>query len=80
MPWNINTEMVAKIVAVRVVTVSIGPFCTGFRCEELGAVGIFGKWTIGEGKWTNGDGKSPIRVGKSTIEVGKLSQCCPKAA
>ena len=32
---DINTEMVTKIVAVRAVNFSIGPFCTEFRCEHF---------------------------------------------
>ena len=34
-PRDINTEMVTKIVAVRAVNLSTGPFCTEFRCEQL---------------------------------------------
>ena len=32
---DINTEMVTKIVPVRAVDLSIGPFCTEFRCERF---------------------------------------------
>ena len=32
---DINTEIVMKTVHVRAVELSIGPFCTEFRCEQL---------------------------------------------
>ena len=34
-PRDINKEMFAKRVAVRAVELSIGAFCTEFRCEQL---------------------------------------------
>ena len=34
-PGDINTEIVTKMVPVRAVELSIGAFCTGFRCEQL---------------------------------------------
>ena len=34
-PRDINTEIVTKMVPVRAVDLSIGPFCTEFRCEQL---------------------------------------------
>ena len=30
-----NKEIVTKMVPVRAVDLSIGPFCTEFRCEQL---------------------------------------------
>ena len=38
---DINTEVVTKVVAVRAVNLSIGPFCTEFRCEQLFDEDIF---------------------------------------
>ena len=35
MPRDVNTEMVTEIVPVRAVDLSIGPFCTEFRCERF---------------------------------------------
>ena len=32
---DINTEIVTKMVPVRAVDLSIGPFCTEFRCERF---------------------------------------------
>ena len=32
---DINTEIVTKIVPVRAVDISTGPFCTEFRCERF---------------------------------------------
>ena len=32
---GIKTEIVTKVVPVRAVNLSIGPFCTEFRCEQL---------------------------------------------
>ena len=34
-PRDINTEMVTKVVPVRAVELSIGAFCTEFRCAQL---------------------------------------------
>ena len=34
-PRDINTEIVMKVVPVRAVNLSTGPFCTEFRCEQL---------------------------------------------
>ena len=34
-PGDINTEIVTKMVPVRAVDLSIGAFCTEFRCEQL---------------------------------------------
>ena len=34
-PRDINTEMVTKVVPVRAVNLSIGAFCTEFRCESF---------------------------------------------
>ena len=42
MPRDINIEMVTKIVPVRAVDLSIGPFCTEFRCERFCDDGVFG--------------------------------------
>ena len=38
---GIKTEIVAKVVPVRAVDLSIGPFCTEFRCEQLFDEDIF---------------------------------------
>ena len=35
LPRDVNMEMVTKIVPMRAVELSIGPFCTEFRCEQL---------------------------------------------
>ena len=35
LPRDISTEIFTKIVPVRAVNFSIGPFCTEFRCEQL---------------------------------------------
>ena len=35
MRWPQKTEIVTKVVPVRAVNLSIGPFCTEFRCEQL---------------------------------------------
>ena len=43
LPRDINTEMVTKIVPVRAVDLSIGPFCTEFRCERFCDVAVFQK-------------------------------------
>ena len=40
-PGDINTEMATKIVPVRAVNLSTGPFCTEFRCEQLCDEDIF---------------------------------------
>ena len=32
---DINTEIATKMVPMRAVDLSIGPFCTEFRCEQL---------------------------------------------
>ena len=40
-PRDINTEIVTKVVPVRAVNLSTGPFCTGFRCEQLCGDDIF---------------------------------------
>ena len=37
---DINTEIVTKMVPVRAVDLSIGPFCTEFRCEHFCDDGI----------------------------------------
>ena len=42
LPRDINTEMVTKIVPVRAVDLSIGPFCTEFRCERFCDDDVFG--------------------------------------
>ena len=34
-PRGIKTEIVTKVVPVRAVNLSTGPFCTEFRCEQL---------------------------------------------
>ena len=39
---DINKEMVTKIVPVRAVDLSIGPFCTEFRCERFRDDDVFG--------------------------------------
>ena len=46
LPRDINTEMFTKIVPVRAVNFSIGPFCTEFRCEQLCDGDIF--WDQGQ--------------------------------
>ena len=38
---DIKTEIVKKVVPVRAVNLSIGPFCTEFRCEQLCDEDIF---------------------------------------
>ena len=38
---GIKTETITKVVPVRAVNLSIGPFCTEFRCEQLCDDGIF---------------------------------------
>ena len=40
-PRDINTEIVTKVVPVRAVNLSTGPFCTEFRCEQLCDEDIF---------------------------------------
>ena len=40
-PQDINTEIVTKVVPVRAVKLSTGPFCTEFRCEQLCGEDIF---------------------------------------
>ena len=42
LPRDVNTEMVTKIVPVRAVDLSIGPFCTEFRCERFCDDDVFG--------------------------------------
>ena len=42
MPRNVNIEMVTKIVPVRAVALSIGRFCTEFRCERFCDDDVFG--------------------------------------
>ena len=41
MPRDIKTEIVTKVVPVRAVELSIGRFCTEFRCEQLCDDNIF---------------------------------------
>ena len=43
---GIKTEIVTKVVPARAVNLSIGPFCTEFRCEQLCDDGIF--WDQGQ--------------------------------
>ena len=40
-PRDINKEIVMKIVPVRAVDLSIGPFCTEFWCERFCDEGVF---------------------------------------
>ena len=42
MPRDVNIEMVTKIVPVRAVDLSIGRFCTEFRCERFCDDDVFG--------------------------------------
>ena len=42
LPRDVNIEMVTKIVPVRAVDLSIGPFCTEFRCERFCDDDVFG--------------------------------------
>ena len=42
MPRDVNMEMVTKIVPVRAVDLSIGPFCTEFQCERFCDDDVFG--------------------------------------
>ena len=42
LPRDVNIEMVTKIAPVRAVDLSIGPFCTEFRCERFCDDDVFG--------------------------------------
>ena len=42
LPRDVITEMVTKIIPVRAVDLSIGPFCTEFRCERFCDNDVFG--------------------------------------
>ena len=42
LPRDVNIEMVTKIVPVRAVDLSIGRFCTEFRCERFCDDDVFG--------------------------------------
>ena len=50
-PGDINTYIVTKVTPVRAVDLSIGPFCTEFRCEQLFDEDIFREgvnfWALG---------------------------------
>ena len=41
---DINTEMVTKIVPVRAVNLSTGPFCTECRCKRFCGDDVFSDW------------------------------------
>ena len=58
LPRDINTEIVTKIVPVRAVDLSIGPFCTEFRCERFCDDAVFG---IGVNFWSTSD-KAPTTI------------------
>ena len=49
MPRDVNMEMFTKIVPVRAVEISIGPFCTEFRCERFSVGGISLATMVGAG-------------------------------
>ena len=60
---DINMEMVTKVVLVRAVELSIGAFCTEFRCEQLCDNGIF--W-IGPGSRPSGSGNGHKKLDLGT--------------
>ena len=46
LPRDVNTEMVTKIVPVRAVDLSIGPFCTEFRRERFCDDDVFSQFIM----------------------------------
>ena len=60
---DINKEIVTKIVAVRAVDLSIGPFCTEFRCERFRDDAVFRKIENLAGSCRFGSAGSAVRAG-----------------
>ena len=66
---SIKTKTVTKIVPVRVVDFSIGPFCTEFRCERFRDDAVFRKNENLTGSCRFGSAGLAVRAGSQFVSV-----------